>query len=46
MYVNPQMGTNSVWEQGVPKWEFLCLPARFHMGTPRMGTGTVVLAGQ
>jgi hypothetical protein len=45
VYVNPQMGTNSVWEWGVPKWEFLNLPAHFHMGTPRMETGTVVLAG-
>ncbi len=43
MHVNPQMGTNSVWEQGVLKWEFLSLPAYFYMGTPRMETGTVVL---
>jgi hypothetical protein len=43
--VNPQMDTNSVWERGVPKWEFLCLPVHFHMETPRMKTGTVVLAG-
>jgi hypothetical protein len=26
IYVNPQMGTNSVWERGVPKWEFLTFP--------------------
>jgi hypothetical protein len=26
------MGTNSVWEWGVPKWEFLSLPAQFNMG--------------
>jgi hypothetical protein len=30
--VNRQMGTNSVRERGVPKWEFLSLPTRFHMG--------------
>jgi hypothetical protein len=44
-YVNPQMGTNSVMEWGVPKWEFLSLPAHFHIKTPRMETGTVVSAG-
>ncbi len=44
IYVNPQMGTNSVLERGVPKWEFLSLPACFHMGTPHMEMGTVVLA--
>jgi hypothetical protein len=26
------MGTISVWERGVSKWDFLSLPARFHMG--------------
>jgi hypothetical protein len=45
VYVNPQMGTSSVLEWGVPRWEFLSLPARIHMGLPRMDTGTVVLAG-
>jgi hypothetical protein len=32
--VNPQMGTNSVWEWGVPKWEFLTfLYGDHHMET-------------
>jgi hypothetical protein len=26
IYVNPQLGTNSVWKWGVPKWEFLRFP--------------------
>jgi hypothetical protein len=45
VYINPQVGTNSVLERGVPIWEFLSLPAHFHMGTPRIKMGTVVLAG-
>jgi hypothetical protein len=44
VHVNLQMGTNFVLERGVPKWEFLSLPACFHMGTPHMETGIVVLA--
>ncbi len=45
LYVTPHMGTNSVLLRGVPKWEFLSRPARLNMGTPRMETGTVFLAG-
>jgi hypothetical protein len=31
-YVNPQMGTNSVWKRGVPIWKYVSLPAHFHTG--------------
>ena len=40
-YVNPQMGTNTLWLRGVPKCEIFCLPPPFHTGTPHMVTGTV-----
>jgi hypothetical protein len=34
VYVNPQMDTNSVWERGLPKWEFLTfLYGDHHMET-------------
>ena len=32
IFVNPQMVTNTVWKQGVPKCDFFCLPPPFHTG--------------
>ncbi len=37
------MDTNSISEHGVPKWEFLNLPAPFHMGSPHKEIGTLGL---
>ncbi len=43
VYVNPQIGTNSISIRGVPIWDFFCLPAHFHTGNPYMVMGRVVL---
>jgi hypothetical protein len=40
MYVNPQMVTNFILEQGVLIWKVLNLPVFFHKGSPHLETRT------